>query len=111
MWIVYALSLYPHTFKFSRFVPFLFVMYLAMVCASILVASLFVVGIISLPFVLYLLLNSVFSWKSSPSVVVKLKVFVTFFSYHISYGVGTVCGVLNMLTGRWRNYLGRSVKR
>ncbi len=106
MWNVYTLSLHPYTWKWRRFVPMGFVAYLAVLAAA---ASLSARGTeaAALPLGLYAVLVAVFSLGSGKAAGGRLPIAATFVSYHLSYGVGSFFGIANVLTGRWRDDLGR----
>ena len=108
MWNVYTLSLHPYTWKWRRFVPACFVAYLT-VLAAVASASGRADGTAAaaLPLGVYGVLVAVFSIASGGTSGGRYRVAATFVSYHLSYGVGTCFGIGNLLTGRWRGYLGR----
>lgn len=103
MWNVYTLWLHPYTFKWRRFVPAGFVAYLA---ALPLLPALFLA-----PLALYVGLVAAVSASARREGVDPLRVAATFAAYHVSYGLGTLFGVLNLITGRWKGYLGRPLKK
>lgn len=99
-WNVYTLKLFPYTFRWRRFIPAAFVGYL--LCLTILRGPLF-----RIPLLLYLLL-AVYASASAPgSPAAKIRVLITFITYHVAYGAGTFRGLFNLLTGRWKNLLGK----
>ncbi len=105
-WNVYTLVLHPYTWKLRRFVPMLFVVYLAALGAAawrrpdLLPAA-------AAPLGLYALMAAAFSLTGGRTAADRLRVGATFVSYHLAYGVGPFIGLLNVLTGRWREHLGR----
>ena len=110
MWNVYTLRLHPYSFQWRRFIPSVFVLYLiTLICSLALCTGNFVVAY-SVPFCIYSFLNLFFSSRLGFSATVSLRVFVTFFVYHVCYGSGTLFGVLNLLFGTWDKYLGKSLK-
>jgi len=104
MWNVYTLRLHPYTWKWRRFIPGGFVAYLAGLV--VLAASGRVPAAALIPLGLYALLVSLFSLQGAAHGGAP-RVAATFVSYHLSFGAGTLFGVGNLLTGRWRRYLGR----
>lgn len=106
VWNVYTLSLHHYTFKWRRFVPLFFVLYLLSVP---LVCSL--VNIVYLaPAILYFVILTIFASISPCSIVCKLRVAVTFFGYHLSYGFGTLAGIANIISGKWISHLGKPLR-
>jgi len=104
MWNVYTLRLHPYTWKWRRFIPGVFVAYLA---GLVVLASLGRVPALSLvPLGLYALLVALFAVQGAAFGGAP-RVAATFASYHLSFGAGTLFGVGNLLLGRWRRYLGR----
>lgn len=110
MWNVYTLCLHPYTWKWRRFVPVCFVVYLALL---VLAASARARGTqaAALPLGLYAVLVAIFSLGSGGAAGGRLRVATTFVSYHLCYGAGSLFGVANVLTGRWRDYLGRPLSK
>ena len=108
LWNIYTLTLHPYTWKWRRFVPMGFVVYLAALAAA---GSLRAPGIAlaALPLGLYAALLAVFSIEGGREGGGLPRVAATFLSYHLSYGVGSLVGVASVLTGRWRADLGRPV--
>lgn len=111
MWNVYTLTLLPYTFKWRRFVPALFFLYLtALAMAALVLPAPFVLALFC-PLALYIVLDAVISVRISRYIREAFRVFLLFFSYHFTYGAGTMWGVVQLATGNWRNYIGRSIKR
>jgi glycosyltransferase involved in cell wall biosynthesis len=110
MWNVYTLYLHPYTWKPRRFVPMCFVAYLLVLAAA---ASSHARGTAAaaLPLGLYAVLVASCSLGSGAPSGDPLKVAATFVSYHLSYGVGSMLGIANVLTGRWRSDLGRPLRK
>jgi succinoglycan biosynthesis protein ExoA len=104
MWNVYTLRLHPYTWKWRRFIPGCFVAYLAGL--ALLTASGRGFAAAAIPLGLYALLVAMFSIDGAGSGGAP-RVAATFSAYHLSFGAGTIFGVANLLTGRWRKYLGR----
>jgi succinoglycan biosynthesis protein ExoA len=104
MWNVYTLVLHPYTWRWRRFIPGLFVSYL------ILIATTRPHAAAVLPALLYAGLVGAFAWAGRRRGGAH-RVAATFASYHVCYGVGTLLGIANMMTGRWRGYLGRPLNR
>ncbi|MFI5350218.1 MAG: anaerobic ribonucleoside-triphosphate reductase activating protein [Elusimicrobiota bacterium] len=106
IWNVYTLSLHPYTWKWRRFVPMGFVVYLAALAAS---AAWWprAAAAAAVPLGLYAVLVAIFSTGSGVAAGDRLRVAATFVSYHLSYGAGTLAGIANVLTGRWRDDLSR----
>lgn len=109
MWNVYTLMLHPYTWQLRRFVPAAFVLYLAAL-AGLAAAAPRLALPAALPLALYAALVLVFSFSSGGQGGGAARVAATIVSYHLSYGAGTHCGLLNLLTGRWRRHLGRPLK-
>jgi|CXWL01.1.fsa_nt_gi glycosyltransferase involved in cell wall biosynthesis len=98
IWNIYTLVLYPYTWKWRRFIPMFFTGYMALLPAGFLPV---------LPLGLYALLAAVFSLHSGGSPADRLRVAATFVAYHLTYGAGSLLGIVHVLTGRWRAHLGR----
>ena len=106
MWNVYTQKLHPHAFQARRFVPALFVLYLfTLAAAGVLPAALR--RVYALPLAAYALLCAVSAADRRFSAIENLRMAVVFCAHHVSYGFGTAYGAVNLLTGRWRYYLGR----
>ena len=109
MWNIYTLVLHPYTFKWRRFVPAVFVAYLLSLPA---IVSFVPWGkYYLLPALLYLTLNLAISLGAEQPLSVRGRIAVTFFSYHLAYGLGTWLGVINVITGRWRDHLGKPLRK
>ncbi|MBO7218006.1 MAG: glycosyltransferase family 2 protein [Clostridia bacterium] len=95
-WIAKTLGVNPRCISPFHFVPFLFVM--AIIVTSILAAF----GIWQLSallwsaYTLFILVNSVFEIIKNEFHIVNLLLPVLFFLLHISYGIGTVKGLIEM---------------
>jgi hypothetical protein len=106
IWNVYTLFLYPYTWKWRRFVPMCFVAYLAVLAAAM-PLRMYETAVAALPLGVYALLVGFFSFAGGGRSGGRVRVSATFASYHLSYGIGTLVGIANLLTGRWRADLGR----
>jgi hypothetical protein len=106
MWNVYTLVLHPYTWQWRHFVPMCFVAYLAVLAAAA-SSSAHGAAATAPPLGLYAVLVAVFSFGSGGIAGGPLPVAATFVSYHLSYGVGSLVGIANVVTGRWRADLGR----
>ena len=106
MWNVYTLKLFPYTFKLRRFIPVLFSLYLTTVLFLYLFARHEPI-LYLLPLVIYIVSNLAISLSRKTNYTTKLAIAVTFFVYHLSYGLGTCFGLFNLFFGLWRNYLGK----
>lgn len=105
-WNVYTLYLHPYTLKWRRFVPLCFVTYL-IVLAAVASTSARAAAYLAPPLGLYAALVAVFSVGSGPRAGGRARVAATFASYHLWYGAGSLIGIMNILTGRWRAHLGK----
>ena len=110
MWNVYTLRLHPYTWKWRRFVPAAFVSYLALLAAAAAFRAP-AAAYLALPLGLYAALTAACSLGSGATAGGRLRVAATFVSYHLSYGAGSLAGVANVMTGRWRAALGRPLSR
>jgi len=110
LWNVYTLLLHPYTWKWRRFVPMAFVLYLAALAAAG-ALGLRWLALAAAPLGLYAALLGVFSIEGGRDGGGSRRVAATFLSYHLSYGVGSLVGVASVLTGRWRADLGRPVAK
>jgi succinoglycan biosynthesis protein ExoA len=110
MWNVYTLFLHPYTWKLRRFVPMGFVAYLALLAAAAARPARGTAAA-ALPLGLYGVLVASFSLRTDETAGGRLPVAATFVAYHLSYGVGTLWGIVNVLTGRWRFDLGRPLRK
>lgn len=100
-WNIYTLILFPYTFKWRRFIPMVFVVYLLSIPAIFKFRFCFV------PAISYLAVNTFVSLRASQSLAVEFRLWLAFLSYHIAYGVGSLLGIANFLSGRWKYNLGR----
>lgn len=103
MWNLYNLSLHPYTWRWRRFVPAAFLGYLALLPWAGTAAA-------CLPLCAYVLLVAWFSRRARGSGG-ALRAAAAFAAYHVCYGAGTYFGAANLLTGRWRAYMGQPLKR
>lgn len=110
MWNVYTLRLHPYTWKCRRFIPMCFVTYLALLAAAASAHARWT-AFAALPLGLYAVLVAVFALGSGGPAGGRLRVATTFVLYHLSYGAGSLFGLANLLTGRWRDYLGRPLSK
>lgn len=109
MWNVYTLKLHPYTFKWSRFVPAVFVAYLLLIPFFWVFTP--YPEFCLFPAVLYLTINLGVSFTRKHPILVKLKITLTFLSYHLAYGLGTLFGIINVVTGKWKRDLGKPLKK
>lgn len=105
MWNVYALVLYPYTYKWRRFVPAVFVLYLFFLPYVCLADHPCVLW--AFPALLYLVINICVSLVLSDGIALLWRIPIAFFSYHLLYGSGTIIGFIHVLTGKWKTHLGR----
>jgi FlaA1/EpsC-like NDP-sugar epimerase/lipopolysaccharide/colanic/teichoic acid biosynthesis glycosyltransferase/glycosyltransferase involved in cell wall biosynthesis len=108
MWNVYILRLRPFTWRWRRFIPAAFVLYLgALACAAAAAprAAAYCAG----PLLLYALLVCVCAAQGRRRGGAA-RVAATVASYHLCYGAGALVGAANVLTGRWLGQLGRPLK-
>lgn len=106
MWNLYTLRLHPYTWKWRRFIPMCFVSYLAFLVAAAAARTPWA-EVAALPLGLYAVLVAAISLGSGGPALGRLRVATTFVFYHLSYGAGSFFGLANLLSGRWRCYLGR----
>lgn len=109
-WNVYTLFLHPYTWKLRRFVPAFFVTYLVALVALAAARSPWTAAA-SLPLGLYAVLVAVCSYRSGREGGGRGRVAATFVAYHLAFGAGSLFGLANLLTGRWRGYLGRPLRK
>lgn len=105
MWNVYTLVLHPYTFKWRRFVPGAFVAYLLSTPFAFMFSP-YGKPYLS-PGLLYVCINMAISLARRHSLTIKARIAVTFFSYHLAYGLGTLLGVFNIITGKWEDHLSK----
>jgi glycosyltransferase involved in cell wall biosynthesis len=105
MWNIYTLKLFPYTFKWRRFIPVAFVLYLLSIPFACLAAPFFKFYIF--PAAAYVFVNLAVSFTRPHGLAVKVRTAVTFLSYHLAYGTGTLSGAVNLVTGKWLNHLGK----
>lgn len=105
MWNVYAARLYLYTFKWRRFVPGAFVFYLLSIPFAIIYLPHYKYYL--LPALFYLSITLAISFIRNSGFMLQIRTAITFFSYHVSYGVGTLSGLLNVLAGNWKKHLGK----
>lgn len=110
MWNVYTLRLHPHTWKWRRYVPLAFVSYLAALAAA---AALRAPGLpwLAAPLGVYAALVAACSIRGGGGAGGRLRVAATFVSYHLTYGAGSLIGILKLMTGSWRAELGRPLSK
>jgi len=109
MWNVYTLTLHPYTFQWRRFVPAVFVSYLLLI-PLVFILSDWVIFYL-LPAVLYIFINLAVAVTRDHNLSVKARIAITFVSYHLAYGAGTLFGIINIITGHWKNYFGKPIKK
>lgn len=102
MWNVITMKLCPGSMGIRHFIPFAFV-------ASVLAFSLlgllhyiFWIGL-GLELVLYFSLDALFSLKQTSSVKEFLTLFILFPVFHISYGFGSLCGIVKLFDKKYRD--------
>ena len=111
MWNVYTFCLHSYTFKWRRFIPFLFVVYLFLLVATSVFFPGFLATAYVIPFGVYVVAVFSFSFFSGDTLKCKLLTSVTFVCYHLTYGFGTCWGFINFFLGTWKKYLGRVLKK
>lgn len=109
MWNVFTLWLLPHSFQWRRFVPAIFAIYLVLLPFSVFFPVL-ATAFCTAPFLAYWAIAVFVSMSHDSALAENVRTMVTFFVYHATYGLGTVFGGFNLVTGRWRRYLGRPLK-
>jgi len=111
VWNVYAFALHPYTWRWRRFVPLFFLGYLVML---FLFPVFFRSGAgclaFGMPFLLYLGLVGRASFGLERNLMLRMRTAVTFILYHISYGLGTTMGIVNVLSGKWYAHLGKPLR-
>ena len=105
IWNVYTLALHPYTWKARRFVPMCFVGYLALLAAAASWPA-HRAAAAAAPLGVYAALVAIFSIGGGTARG-RIPIAATFVAYHLSYGAGSFLGIANVLTGRWRDDLGR----
>ncbi len=106
MWNVYTLRLHPHSWQYRRFIPAGFVADLLVLPAAAFLPPAAAVAAAA-PLVLYALLAVYCALGAGREGGGAVRAAAVFVSYHLSYGSGTLAGVFNLLTGRWRSQVGR----
>ena len=104
VWNVYTLCLAPYTWKPRRFVPAAFVAYLGALAAAAALREPWTRAAAS-PLLAYAALVAACSAGARDSG--RLRAAATFVCYHASYGAGPFVGLWRVLSGRWREELGR----
>lgn len=110
MWNIYAIRLHSYAWRPRRFIPFGFVLYLILLFVLTNSLPLVFLCVLYLPLIVYFGLISVASASSEYSLRQNILTFFTFFIYHVTYGLGTLWGLLNLSVGTWKKYLGRPLK-
>lgn len=110
MWNVYDFFLHPHVWRTKRFIPLLFLIYILLlgILGPLLPPLLFL--IMGTPLLFYIGLISWASFSPKYDLKTNLLTFVTFFVYHMTYGFGILVGLLQIITGGWKNQLGKPVR-
>jgi GT2 family glycosyltransferase len=108
-WNIYTLALHPYTWKARRFVPMAFVGYLAGLAAAALLRPAWARAAAP-PLALYALLTAIFSLRGGRSLAERGRIAATFVTYHLAYGLGPFVGIMDLMTGRWRERLGRPLR-
>jgi glycosyltransferase involved in cell wall biosynthesis len=109
MWNVYLAKLLPYAMARRRFVPAPFALYLLSLAGSgFMPAALRLIW--HVPLAAYAALALWFSADRTRPAAENLRTAMTFLCYHATYGTGMLAGVCNLLTGRWRGYLGRPLR-
>ena len=109
MWNIYTLKMHSYTFKWRRFMPAAFVAYLISIPLVLMLTDWGKYYL--LPAALYTVINMIVSLTRHHSLAVKARVALTFIGYHSAYGSGTLFGIINIITGRWKRYLGVTIKK
>jgi GT2 family glycosyltransferase len=110
-WNVYTLFLYPYTFQWRRFIPCAFILYLFSLVFSSFFLSALLVTFYSLPLFAYILLAVTASYNRNYGFKVNSLTGMTFLCYHLTYGMGTCFGIVNLVFGTWEKHLGKAIKR
>jgi glycosyltransferase involved in cell wall biosynthesis len=105
MWNVYTLWLHPRSFRWRRFVPAAFTVYVAVLLAAPMIPKKPLISLL-LPLLVYGALAVVASGGIGIPVIEVPRTVITFFIYHCCYGAGTLIGAVNLLTGHSRLHFG-----
>lgn len=97
-WNVITMRLCPGAMGIRHFIPFIFVLSLIILPISAMLLPVFR-WILLAEIALYLILDLVFSIKDSNGIRYTPLLLILFFIFHISYGYGSLLGLL----GKWRN--------
>lgn len=109
-WNVYTLKLFPYTFRWRRFIPAVFTLYLV----SIMCIAPWLDGFVwlyTVPGAIYAVACVIISFSAGLNIETRLAIFITFPAYHLIYGAGTLFGILDLVSGHWRRKLGQPLKR
>jgi len=106
MWNVFTCALHPYVFRARHFVPGAFAVYLCVLpFIGPFPASYRMIACV--PIVVYVGIVAKASSSGSATLGIVVRTAVTFFLYHVVYGLGTLAGILLFATGRWRARLGK----
>lgn len=109
MWNVYTLTLHPYSFQWRRFIPVMFVSYLLSIPPMWLFTKWGPLYLV--PAAAYALITLVASTTLLKGLSTRVRIAVTFVCYHVAYGSGTLFGLINLITGRWKDYLGQPLRK
>lgn len=108
-WNIYTMAIGLYSFQPRRFVPLVFVLYLFLIPACFFFTKCFA-SLYLLPAIVYALLNTVISFRAPYSLLCRVRICLVFLSYHITYGLGSIVGLLKLISGRWKSELGRPLE-
>jgi len=102
-WNIVTSKLCPGSMRIRHLIPFLFV--LSLICMPIL--SLFwkpIFFLFLLELICYFLLDILFSIRSAGNLVEAIQLFALFLVFHVSYGCGSLLGIWDVCSGRYRRF-------
>lgn len=110
MWNVITMKLCPGSMGLRHFIPFLFVVSVVTLCLTGIFFP-FIYMLLGLELALYLLLNIVFSIEKSSTLKEFFVLLLLFPIFHISYGIGSIVGIIKLFTKEFRqdNYVSKKI--
>lgn len=96
----YTVVKYPEVLKLKYFIPMLFTLSLIVLSICSLTPLAFFKWILGAELIVYFLCDFYFTMKTEVRASEKLLVFFLFPLFHISYGLGTICGLFSGFTSR-----------
>lgn len=102
MWNVITMKLCPGAMGIRHFVPMIFV-FTIIALALLGILEKYFLGLLGAEIVLYLFLDSYFSFKLAGSIKEFFLILSLFPIFHISYGIGSLNGILKLFSNKYQD--------